>query len=282
MSLKLTRKEILEKAYSLPAFPHAVIHVLNTLNDPGASMVDLASYIERDPVMTGRVVAQANVAARMGMHEAKLENVYTAAALLGISKLREVVASVCLADFFKGSRVSSGFWDHSAGVAMVAQELANRTGFLPDFAFIAGLLHDVGQLWMERFYRTEFSEAQEAVKNGNVTIVQSEQLVFGMDHMEVGVCLGEYWGLPKPIQDAILGHHRPDPRGMDKLVAIVHVAEVMANALDLGQRDTNQVTVISPEACALLHIDFREDMQHLLGTLEARTRYAANVFYRHR
>lgn len=278
MSIRLSHDEIVEKTAQLPAFPLVVTHILETIDDDNATLGDLVAHIERDPVITARVVALASSASMKGRHEVKLGDVYTATSLIGMSRLREVVIGTNLAEFARSARVSTFFWEHSVAVGVSAQELARHIGISMDYAFVAGLLHDIGQLWLARFYPQEFQLARKVAEAGIRAMVDAEKDQFGMDHCLLGRYIAECWGLPKPIIDAIYLHHHPDERHPDKLVAVTHVAEVIANALNLGHREGNQVTYLSPSACAMLHMDFTEDLQHMFGRMEARTNYACTIF----
>jgi putative nucleotidyltransferase with HDIG domain len=277
MSLKLNHAEVLEKARLLPAFPSVITQILETLDDDNATLGQLVEYIERDPVITGRVVALANSASLHGRHQVKMGDVYTATSLIGMSKLREVVVGLSMAEFAKSAKLATRYWEHSVSVGVCAQELAKSVGASPDFAFISGLLHDMGQLWLSRFYPDEFAQACQLADSGKMPIVEAERKVFGTDHCRIGQEVGEFWGLPVGVLDAISYHHHPEA-DMDKLVAVTHVAEVISNALNLGDRQGSQVTYLSTLACNRLGIDFTEDMQHLFGRMEAKSEYACWIF----
>ncbi len=278
MSVHLSHGEITEKSKLLPAFPQVVNRILETIDDDNSTLGELVEFIERDPVITARVVALANSASLLGRHEVKLGDVYTATSLIGMEKLREVVVGTSLAEFARSAHVSSYFWQHSVAVGVCAQELAKHAEISTDFAFVSGLLHDMGQLWFARFYPLEFQIARQRAVAGLMTMVEAEQNQFGMDHCLVGRYVGEQWGLPAGILDAIAHHHHPEGDHLEKIVSITHVAEVVSNALNLGHREGNQVSYLSPAACAQLHIDFTEDLQHMFGRMEARAEYACYVF----
>lgn len=277
MSLSLNKTEIAEKAKLLPAFPAVVSRILETIDDDNSSLGELVEYIEHDPVITGRVVALANSLSLQGRHTVKMGDVYTATSLIGMSRLREVVVGLSMAEFARAAKIETRFWEHSVSVAICAQELAESVGVSTDFAFVAGLLHDMGQLWLSRFYPAEFKAASALAEKAGQTIVEAETRMFGTDHCRVGYLIGELWGLPPTVLDAILHHHHPDAEHSDKLVSITHVAEVIANALSLGGL-SGQVAYLSPAACHKLHLNFTGDLQHLFGRMEARAEYACSIF----
>lgn len=278
MPVQLTEKEINERAINLPAFPRVVNDILQTLDDENATLGALVQFVERDPVITARIVAIANSAAMGGRHSGQLRDVNMAVSLIGLSRVREIVLAVSLADFAQKSQMSSYFWEHSVAVAITAQELGRFTHVSPDYALVAGLIHDIGQLWMARFYPLEFQMVRSTVNCSERGIIDVERQYFGMDHCEIGGILAERWGLPSVIVSALRNHHDPSQVLSEKLSDLIHVAEVFSNALDLTGREDNLVSQLSGEACRAINFDWNQDLAALFGKIEARTEHACRVF----
>lgn len=278
MGVHLSRDEVVERAARLPAFPRVVTDILATLDDENATIGALVQHVERDPVITARVVSLANSAALHAYPGSSIRDAATATSMIGIARVREIVLAVSLADFARTSRVSAYYWKHSVAVGVGAQELARHTQVSLDYALVGGLVHDIGQLWMAKFYPLEFQQVKMAVCGGTGDINDVEKAYFGLDHCEVGQALAECWKLPESVAAAIFFHHQPDPGLGEKLVAVTHVAEVLSNALDLTRREENQVAGLSAAACSAIGIDWGQDLRPLLGTIEARSEYACAAF----
>lgn len=281
MPVKLSQDEVLSKAAQLPAFPSVVSHILQTIDDDKAALGDLVKHVERDPVITAKVIAAASAVGLRGHHAVHLGDVYTATSMIGLSRLRELVLQTSLAQFVNKNGAHH-FWQHSVAVGVCAQELARysagHSNVHMDYAWVAGLLHDIGHLWLNRFYPLQFQIALQTADAGLMPLVEAEQFHFGWDHTQIGRTVAEHWKLPSSVIAAIAQHHEPDKGVCDKLVAVTHVAEVLANVLNLGHRQANQVVYLSPAACALLNLNFAGDMQHLFGRIEARAEYAIDFF----
>jgi hypothetical protein len=58
------------------------------------------------------------------------------------------------------------------------------------------------------------------------------------------------------------------------LVAVVHIGEVLNNALNLSHTRPPHVRWISEACCSLLGTDWGPDSQRLFGRIEARSRHA--------
>jgi putative nucleotidyltransferase with HDIG domain len=109
--------------------------------------------------------------------------------------------------------------DHAIAAAMLARQIVPDRA-RRDQAFLAGLLHDIGEL----------ITPSRAAAAGATTPAD----VPGGSHAELGAYLLGLWGLPDPIVEAVALHHRPaaaEPSpGLDVLVA-VHVTEGLLQEL---------------------------------------------------
>ena len=275
----LKRTEVITRAVGLPAFPAVVNEILCSIDDPEANLNVLVNFIRHDPVIAARVISFANRAAQRTNNIAVVRDIYTATSLIGMSHVREIALVSSLGVFTMGI-LPSGFWQHSVAVSVAAQELAQHitAPIVSDFALIAGLLHDIGQLWLYRFYPAEFVQARALSLEKNIGIDVAEREIFAIDHAEIGAWLGEYWGLPSGIINAIRFHHQPDAALSDLLVPVVSMAEVLSNALDLAGRSENRVTQISSAACEALGLSIDPSIQPLFGRIEARSKYANEIF----
>ena len=135
---------------------------------------------------------------------------------------------------------------------------------------MAGLLHDVGQLLMFVTDPMGYSEALRECGHGDRSIIDYEQERFGIDHAIVGRELAQRWNLPHEIVVAIGGHHAIGETCPEtELADVVHTAEALAHALDLGEVEKNRVPDVCDMSCARMGIDWSEFMTHF-PAIEAR------------
>jgi len=280
MDQSITQTLVLEGRDALPVFPRVIDEILMSLDDPDANIHRMVTHIQRDPVLAGRVFSQANAAANRNRHDANVRDLYTATTLIGLTALRQTVILTSLAGFLRGALppgLSPAFWEHAAATGISAQQVAAHARLPSDPALIAGLLHDIGQLWLYRFEPEAFSEVWRQVRERKVTIIEAERAQFGVDHTEVGMWLAESWSLPPAICAAIRWHHAPDNAMDEPLVAVVHVAEVLSNALDLGSGDA-RAPYLSAKACELLKLTWDETAEAMFGRIDAVSHFVAHYF----
>lgn len=281
--LLLTRDEVIAHSQSLPGFPRFITDILAALDDPDGSLAVLADCVIRDPVITARVLSAANTASARTRGRGEVADIYTATSLIGMSRVREITLISRLGTFVNGMAVQgmpSTFWQHCVAVGVCCEELAQHIT-LPvssDAALIAGLLHDIGQIWLHSFTPVAYRACWQQALTHASGIDELEREQFGLDHATIGAWLAEHWALPASIVAAIGGHHVPDAALDVPLVPLVHVAEVLSNALDLTGREENRVTHLSGAACQQLGLVWDDDIRPLLGRIEARSRHATAVF----
>lgn len=279
----LDARIVIANAGILPAFPRTVLEILATIDDPDANMQVLVRCIKVDPAIAAQVLDLANRAEIRGWREAGITDLYTATSLIGLRRVREIALISSLQEFslgLNGGQPIERVWQHSVGVGVCCEELVLETGVdvSVDTALIAGLLHDVGQLWLHAFDATRAGTCWSAVRGSGRRIEDIERAAFGVDHAQIGAWLAGHWGLPQSVREAIGGHHAPPPDALAPLTALVHVAEVMSHALELGGSHDTKVTQLSGAACRRLGLRWGAETQDLLGRMEARAQHA-NAFF---
>jgi HD-like signal output (HDOD) protein len=280
--LPITRDRVGGSTDGLPSFPSIVLKILETLDDPDANLRLLVDYIEHDAVIASRVLSVANRADSSHVGS-KVSDIFAATALIGLRRVREVVIVATLVDFMKDIAPDSMpaslleyFWRDSVVTAVCCVEVARETALdvSLELALITGLMHNIGQLWLERFEPARFESVMRTSQDKHLTMSVAEVDMFGVDHATVGAWMSESWGLTESITLAIGHHHRPGDFAREPLVAVVHVGENLGNALDLAHSPHSAVAWISADCCDLLGMDWTETAHDLFGRIEARAQHA--------
>jgi putative nucleotidyltransferase with HDIG domain len=205
-----------------------------------------------------------------------LSDPYAAASLIGVTHVRRIVINVGM-NRFLGDRANSFFFRHSFAVAVTSQELAALCGVSPDEAYIAGILHDVGQLCFHMIDDQAFQDAylQSAVDG---KLIEREAALFGMNHCQIGAKLAQYWNLPEEVLSAIATHH-DEATVTSRLQAVVCLGETLSRALDMPASPRNRVLTLNSKAVEFLEIDWSTpDMLDCFGRCRARFQQGARHF----
>lgn len=272
----MTLDQVMARADALPALPQIVIRILDDLADDQANVETLAGHVASDPAIVARLLAAAN-GAGMGYGN-RVVSVRQAMMMLGVARVRSIVMTTAIIDRFKTAATfdSQRLWLHSVGVAICAQHIAAKGGVDPETAYTAGLLHDIGQLLLFAVDGAAYGEAMKLRRENNLDVILAERECFGLDHAQVGGELAKRWQLPETVADGIAGHHASDEIIPETEIAdCIHIAEVLAHALDLGHapgdHDTagTHVPYLSDISCARMGIEW-PDMIDVFPQIEAR------------
>jgi HD-like signal output (HDOD) protein len=178
----------------LPPFRQTALELTKALGGASPDLKTAARLIAADPALSSQVLRLCN-SPLLGMHS-RVISIDHAITLLGPERLRSLALTSSLADF-AGTTLPesqmSAFWQHSFLNAMLSQYLAERWKYFEKYqAYIAGLLHDIGQVpeWMLLGERAGDSEAPPADWVDNPAV---EQEHFGTDHCRLGAAMAHSW-----------------------------------------------------------------------------------------
>lgn len=270
----LTLDQALAQADRLPALPQIVIRILDDLADENANVETLSEHIVSDPAVVARLLAAANSASVA--HGKHIGSVRQAMLLLGVARVRSIVTATAVIDRYShlAGFDSQRLWRHSLGVAVCARQIAEHAGLNPDVAYVAGLLHDIGQLLLYAIDPRAYGSVLDLCLNHDFAVSAAEREVFGIEHAAVGAELARRWRLPADIGDAIVGHHASDDDPpASEMGDAVHIAEVLSHALELGiDRCADKLFAVPPLselACARMGITW-DEFAHRFPQIEAR------------
>ena len=192
----------------LRPFPSSVSMLLSRLNDANANAKTFADIIECDAALAVRLLRAANSPLYGVSNEVR--NIEHAVTLLGMRGLKSLALSLAGASLFstgtKAVKERQAVWKHSLGCATVARALARHTPSIPkDEAFLAGIFHDVGKLFLYDFAPEDYAEISESEN-----LIEHERHLFDVTHEELGIRSASRWNLAEEIKVAIGYHHRTE------------------------------------------------------------------------
>lgn len=222
--------------YSLPLFYE---RLNETINHPRSSIDDISKIITEDQGLTARLLRLAN-SPMFGCY-ARVDSITKAVTIIGTQQLRDLALAASVMGVFKGIPEDllnmTSFWRHSIACGIIARCLAvYRRESNVERLFVAGMLHDVGQVVLAAARPELIRELLEAQRDNGDFFLQLERERLGFDHAELGGALLKKWKIPASIGEPVSCHHTPGAAEQFRLeTALVHLADIICQSMELGQ-----------------------------------------------
>jgi putative nucleotidyltransferase with HDIG domain len=257
MSNTLSYDDVVRTLDDLPSLPAVVMELLNSIDQDDVDISVLARKVSYDQALTAKTLRLAN-SSLYGL-QVKVTTIQQAITYLGFQTTRNLITAAAVTGCFAEGHCPGfdhkAFWRHSIATAACAKVLARQMRFNQDYAFTAGLLHDIGRLVLVSCFPNQYSEAIAWREQHDAYMLDAERTVLGVDHVDAGLALAEHWNFSDTMRLAIGGHHAPEAPGAGFLAAIIHVADAIVHALDLAQVQDDLVPPVSTVAWTALGLD---------------------------
>ncbi len=252
------REKVEETINFLPPMPSVMMEVIQALNDEDVDLRTLGKIISKDPLMVMNVLKIAN-SAFYGL-PTKVTGIEQAVRMLGTNEITSLCIS-CGAS--RSLRPPKGvitvdlkqFWRHSVATGVIGKILCNKLNMgRLDSLYLAGLVHDVGKIVLDRFTHDVYKKIVDMTYQENISILEAEKAVMGASHDTVGGWLMEKWRLPGIFGQVARYHHAVTeaPEQVRSVVAMVSLADQLArlkgfgfggdmNGIDLSETDAFKV-----------------------------------------
>ena len=253
----------------LPCFPNAVIKIRDALRDPETSAEATLKLVGAEPRLAARLIQIANSVA-FNPAGTPVTDLRAAITRLGHSLVEGAAMSFAVQQMKDEPALRSiskdltALWNKSLGVASISQVVARRTKVRPEEAFLTGLLHGIGHLYVM---------AQAAGKQSALLRDPECAETIANWHPSIGKAVLENWRVGEAMANSVgeqldydrKSHREPDLT--DILIVSIVLAEALEQtpmkAIEMGQVSSFQRMGFTQEDCmaTLKHA------QHQLGSL---------------
>ncbi len=237
----------------LPPFDKTAFQIQQEVTRAEPSIKKVEALIEVDPALTAQVLKMANTAFFRGL--SKVETVRDAVVRLGMQEVSNIVLLVTQKKLFQSTDpyvldFSEQLWRHSAGAALGSAWLAKRCGYqgLANQAFVAGLLHDIGKLFLLTVVAAVRANEYPGFTPSREFVLE----VMDSLHTEQGFLLAQSWNLPETYGTVAKDHHTEAFDTRNALLLLVRMADKACNKMGIGlYAPVDMVLVATAEAVAL-------------------------------
>ncbi len=234
VNVPLELERLIRRVTEVPTLPSTVAKIVEISDKETSSAADLAKVIYCDQALAAKVLRIAN-SSFYGFSR-KVKTLEHATVILGFRDIRNMALamSVFSSFFVKGKENRfdrNRFWEHSLGCGLAARLIAEDAGLDKTELFVAGLVHDVGKVILDRFHQDGFKDVLEAASNGRLSWEAAEREVLGYTHADVAVRLLESWRFPPELLRPVGFHHHPwDDDQEPRRSAVVYLADMLTRS----------------------------------------------------
>ncbi len=214
----------------IPAVANKILHEAEEMEE--ISFKELEEMIKVDPLLTAKILKVANSA--LYARQREITTLQMAITLLGFKNIRSLVLLTIASNMFakyKKTGFYEQFWKHSLLTAFIARELIAKKvkSLAPDEGFLAGLLHDIGQVAMFHAKQQEYLQVIEERAKQSGNLKELEQRYFEVTHKEIGAEVLTAWNFPHMYVDAAREHGMANITSEHRtLIITVSIADILA------------------------------------------------------
>jgi len=238
----------------LPSPPQVLSKLLDICQDPDSTVEDLAELIGTDAALYSNLIMAVNSQA-FAIYQ-PVNDLEHAITLLGHGLVKTLILTSSIQQLFAGlvntrKEFVCNAWLDSLYCAEFSRQFAESLDYAhPEDAYLAGLLHDFGQIVFDLKFHEQYVEVRASTSESEMQA--REIAAFGISHTELSAAIIEQWpSLSPAIADAARFHHESEEqlRGCDVLCQIVaESSQVALHWSRSGKADSKWQSTLVDEA----------------------------------
>jgi len=246
-------KQQIKKEDSLPVLNPKALNIQGeaTKKDPDFNI--LARMIRMDPTLTSQILKTANSPFYRGLGD--VETIKDALVRLGQNTMVNIIMKVIHQQNFTSSNplirsYQNRLWGHSVSCAIGSLWTAKYLSLeeLIPKAFIAGLLHDMGKLYL----LTALEKILESKTAGFKPTPQLIEKILDSLHSALGFSLLTKWHLPEHYRIIARDHHAQEYDRSDMLLVIVRLVNNVCIKMEKNDPQADLSGIVSSREADLL------------------------------
>ncbi len=219
----------------LPHLPHIPQRVLTLLRQPNINYPGIGKALAQDQTLAARVLRLANSAAYAGTQD--ITNLEVALSRLGMKSiqslmLKESIKAITIKKTAQGRSRAEVLWKRSVASGVIMENLSYCCQIKPDEAFIAGLLHDIGEMVLLRILHDYQRVTKQKLPAPVIDYIAQEC------HEKLGGVLAKHWNLPEAIKPLLEHHHGEiddyDPHKVAK--CLLQITDMLCSLMGYGEK----------------------------------------------
>ncbi len=219
----------------IPVLPEIYLRMEKELNKLEISVHRISEIITLDPLMVAKILHIAN--SSFCIFSKGINNLVNAINMLGTNIIKTLVLYIKVFTInnvtLDTQAMLKRLRSHSIETAKIAKSIAesdSKNRELIEYAYIAGLIHDIGKIVLLQYSDKNNQNKYTHEVFGN-NCIEAEKRIFGVTHVETAVYLLGLWGFPDKIVDAISNHHQIETLSDENITLsnVVFIANAICN-----------------------------------------------------
>lgn len=237
----------------LPVFHQASTRAQQMLAQGRVEPEELEALVANEPALASALLRAANSSLYGGLERAV--SIRDCLRRLGSRKCAQLVVAVGQRDAYRMREpllqaMAERLWRHSLACALGADWLVRRLRLpaLEPAAMLAGLLHDIGKLFLLGVLDDMLAARPGEFETGDGLVLEVLTALHGVQ----GARLLDAWQVPDPYRRIALHHHDESVPESDSLMLLVRLVDAVCNRLGVGLgAASDELPAASMEAQAL-------------------------------
>jgi putative nucleotidyltransferase with HDIG domain len=228
-------KKVIDMLNQVPTLPDHIVALIDALDCEDTEISEIVNMIEADQVLNTDILKLANSAFYDSLQRfSDVRDVVS----IGKRTVRNLIAGTAALNFFAGSaqlsRDEMELWEHLIICAFLAKMLTKEASVkrLQGASMIGGLTHDIGKIFIARYFPESFAPILQRVQAEGLTFYQAEKQILRCTHDQIGATLLKRWGFPDEIVSCVLHHHAPwTDLNCPDITATVYLANLLSKRM---------------------------------------------------
>ena len=273
--------DLIKKEGQLPPLPAVLLELQKVVQNETSNSDDVAKIVRSDAGLSTFLLRLVNSA--FYSFPARVDTVSRAVTMVGVRPLYLLSMGLLFQDMIraipKNSLIIANFWQHSIATGLAAQEIWKQMGQREEERlFTGGLLHDIGILAMACM----LPDVQNLYKHLDIKVRRmpmhdAEKELLGFDHARFGAMLLRKWNMPASLAMPVLWHHQPQGAMHYKEPIVVHLADLVANALGYSAIPGEVMPSLDPSAWEISGLN-QNNVLKVVEAVESRLDEVSAVF----
>ena len=225
----MTLQDIISNASTLFVLPDSVTRLKACMDDGASNIDDIADIISFDPSLATQLLRVANSA--LYRFPNKIDTITKALQVVGTRSTYDLALAFGVSQAFKeidGQVIDlDKFWEQSVSCGLLAKYFAEMRNIRePERLFVAGLLHNIGELVIVDMLPDSAKRCQAF--NARVSPAELQAGVLGYTFTNVSAGIIKEWGIPETIYKPIANIHGDKNTTSDVEEQILQLSYVLA------------------------------------------------------